>query len=125
MSWDDIQDDTHDDVPDYVPKLDPREDFEIEFTAKNNDDAKRKVLNFAKQFIKNLPKPANKGEYFTHVIAHPVNNEVRGPKLLRLRHGFDNRRILKVKDPNIALVQGYGPKQWDETTGQHTVRKTS
>ena len=117
-----IKNGEHDDDQDWMPDFHLRERSDNEFTAKDNNDAKRKVLNIVKRFIRRLPKPAK--EYLINVIAYPDKGEVKGPKLLRLRYGFDNRRILRVKNPDKALVQGYGPKQWDEVTGQHTVRAT-
>ncbi len=78
------------------------------FYAKNNEDAKKQVLALTKKFISRLRR---KDLYiYVHAMPYLKNGVLDGERLLRLRDRFSNKSILNIKNPDVALVQGYGPE---------------
>lgn len=85
------------------------------FTTTGDKAAKEKVLQLVQRFVKSL----RRRDLFIQVMAAPYinynpnedRNMIDGERMLRIRHGYANRRILRVINPDIALVRGYGSKQ--------------
>ena len=85
-----------------------------EFYAKNNDEAKTKVLELTKSLISRL----RRRDLFIFIFAMPFLNKeekvLNGERMIRIKDKFLNKRILHISNPEVALVQGYGPKALEE-----------
>ena len=82
----------------------------VEFIAKDNDDAKLKILNICKKIVSRTHK--SKWEYFI-IQAMPYLESSKcfdGNRMIRVKPWYSNRRILRIKNPDKILVQGYGPE---------------
>ena len=79
-----------------------------DFNAKNNGEAKKKVLALTKKFISRLRR---KGLFiYVHAMPRLKSGTLNGNRMIRLKDKFSNRRLLHIKNLDIALVQGYGPE---------------
>jgi hypothetical protein len=86
----------------------------IMFQARNNEEAKRKILKFLQRAVASM-KPAKDKVLVLADLALPLDPRkgesiCRAEDIIRLKHGWDNMRLLRVKNPNAVLVQGYGPE---------------
>lgn len=88
----------------------------IEFEAENDNDAKLKIINICKKIVSRTHKL--KWNYFI-VLAVPYSDiGFDGNRMIRIKIRYSNKRILRVKNPDKILVQGYGPealkKIWED-----------
>ena len=89
------------------------------FTATDDKEAKEKVLELVKKFVKRLRKK----DCLVYILAAPYinyspenkRNIMNGDRQLRLRREYRNKRILHIKNPEVVFVQGYGRKQFEQT----------
>lgn len=86
-----------------------------DFESKNFEEGKIKVLNWIKHRVSRL-RHMRHGRWFQIIAAPylPHSNILDGAQLVRVRRKYGNKRILKITDPDVAFVYGYGAKQWDE-----------
>ncbi|MBI2446909.1 MAG: hypothetical protein HYV51_03835 [Parcubacteria group bacterium] len=81
----------------------------INFDAENDQDAKKKVLDFCKKIVARMKHA--KWEYFI-IQAMPYCKQkseiLDGNRMIRIKLKFSNRKILRIKNPDKVLVQGYG-----------------
>jgi hypothetical protein len=88
-------------------------EYEVSFRARNDSEAKAKIVEFAQKVL-GRTKKKNRG---IGVLAWPEDQKTRqliGDRLIRIKYRFRNRNILRVKNPDVALVQGYGSKFHDQ-----------
>lgn len=86
----------------------------IEFIAKDNDDAKLRIINICKKIVSITRQ--SKWKYFV-IQAMPYlksGDGLDGNRMIRVKRRYFNRRILRIKNPNKVLVQGYGPEALKE-----------
>ena len=87
----------------------------IEFTAKSNKVAKAKVLDIAKKSAARLRK--KNVAFFIQAAPYVFERNGRrvldGNRILRNKLRYSNKNILRVVNPDVAFVQGYGPKALD------------
>ena len=80
----------------------------IDFEAKNDQDAKEKILNICKKIVARMKHA--KWEYFiinAMPYLKPKNAVLDSNRMIRVKLKFSNRKILRIKNPDKALVQGY------------------
>ncbi len=100
---------------------------EAVFRARTNDEAKGKMLAILQRKIARIKNvrarvfipeafPQEPEEGASVVYAH---------EMIRLKPYYANRRLLRIRNPDVALVQGYGPKAHDKLFGLITKSKNS
>ncbi|MBI2635575.1 MAG: hypothetical protein HYW79_03495 [Parcubacteria group bacterium] len=80
----------------------------IKFIAKDDNEAKQKILNICKKIVSRMRQ--SKWEYFI-IQAMPYlksDEGLDGNRMIRVKPKYSNRRILIIKNPDKVLVQGYG-----------------
>lgn len=95
------------------------------FTACGDQDAKEKTLLLSQKHLRRLRR---RRDLIVFVFSAPyVNyrpnserNMTNRERMIRNRRIYENCRILQVKNPDVALVQGYGPAAWDELARLYT-----
>jgi len=82
---------------------------QTEFMAENDNDAKLKVLNICKENVQRIRQ--FKWKYFViQVFPCPKSDDDFSyiNRTIRVKIRYANRRILRIKNPEKILVQGYG-----------------
>jgi hypothetical protein len=87
----------------------------IDFKAINNVEAKAKVLAILKRVVSRVKNIQDKCVSDMTLPREPRTGEVyvTTDDMIRARDYYRNRRILRIKNPDIALVQGYGSEAWE------------
>lgn len=84
----------------------------IEFMAKDDAEAKNKILNYFKKVVASMRKTRGR---FLMIQAVPLMRDGErfvgdGNRMLRNKHRYSDKRLLRMKDPDKVFVQGYGPE---------------
>jgi hypothetical protein len=86
------------------------------FRAADAAEAKRKILAILKRAIASTKDVGRKTICDMALPSEPAagQNAVFAEEMIRLKDRYGNRRLLRIKDPEKVLVQGYGPKTLEE-----------
>ena len=89
----------------------------VDFYAKDDEDAKRKILGILKSKMARVKWTKDR---LLLVMASPCleadnpDKGYDGNRMIRNKHSYSGKRILRIKNPELALVQGYGAEAWDK-----------
>ena len=81
------------------------------FDVNSNKEAKAKVLELTKKLAASL----RRADVYIYALAMPYimrdgRRVLNGDRMLRNKYTYSAKKILGVTNPNVAFVQGYGPK---------------
>lgn len=88
----------------------------IIFRVQTIEEAKATVLNLLKRAYRGVRNTRNK-ILTAQAMPYGIENGQRvgyGDEMLRPKFKYSNKRILRIKNPNMVLVQGYGAETDDK-----------
>jgi hypothetical protein len=97
-----------------APKIRHHSIYSVKFTAKNKRAARLRILELYKTSIRRLKTCKGRFPQIQAGRCIGDTNDIDSKTLVRIRHRYSNRRVLRVKEPDKAFVYGYGAEAVEE-----------
>lgn len=91
--------------------------WNVDFRARDDKEAKAKVLKILKQKVGRLKSMRNRvlGGMAAPRLLVDGKGGCDGDRMIRVRFSYSySKKLLRVRDPNRVLVQGHGPEALEE-----------